>query len=279
MGNNKKTVKCSFCNKLGHNRVSCEKLKEEVESNRKQHGSNHPDVRKYDDYVDSYSIKSKINAKSKRFCKYCRKPNHNSRTCPSKQQDVTSLKKRNNSWRRLILNMLREKGIGVGCILANSHSSFFGSRAEHPTKGDKWVLTTIYWEKISWLSTSLHMADKVFKLINLNNSSVSTVLSVSQMLENPSEEDNKRMDYTWKVISKTEELSPPDQWNTIDDMPFNLMCMSLFDNACTNKRQFDAFSWKMLKNKPLYLITDREEISTEILESIIKEKEGNYDEE
>jgi len=51
MGNNKKTVRCSFCNKLGHNRVSCERLKEGIDLNRENYGSNHPDVKKYDNYM------------------------------------------------------------------------------------------------------------------------------------------------------------------------------------------------------------------------------------
>ena len=36
MGNNKKTVKCGFCGRLGHNRVSCPKLKEMIEKEREE---------------------------------------------------------------------------------------------------------------------------------------------------------------------------------------------------------------------------------------------------
>tara|TARA_R110001606_G_scaffold75777_1_gene175409 strand:- start:474 stop:1358 length:885 start_codon:yes stop_codon:yes gene_type:complete len=294
MGNNKKTVRCSFCNKLGHNRVSCERLKESIELNREDYGSSHPDVKKYDNYMKLYSEKSKINAQGKRFCKYCRQPNHNVRTCPKRQQDISKLKKRNNSWRELILNLLKEKGVGLGCILTNEQSAFFGSRSEN--RGDKWILTTIYWEKISWLTTrdkytfseSLDTSalyhrtqSKVFKLVNLNNSSVSTVLSVSQMLENPLIEESKRMDYTWEVISRIDELLPPDEWLTVNDKVFDLLCVNLFNSVCNNKGLYEALSWNILKNKPLYLIANSlgKGISSEILESIIKEKKDKNNEE
>ena len=91
MGNNKKTVKCSFCNRLGHNRVSCEKLKTEVETNRTQYGSSHPDVREYDEYLQDYSDKSRSNANRKRHCSYCIQAGHNIRTCHVKEKDFTKI--------------------------------------------------------------------------------------------------------------------------------------------------------------------------------------------
>ena len=154
MGNNKKTVKCGFCNRLGHNRVSCKKLLESINRDREQYGSNHPDVIKYDDKANAYSLKSKINAKSKRFCKYCSRQNHNIRTCTERQEDISKLKKKNRDWKRLILNKLKEKGVGLGSILSSKQSDFYWTRQTNgtvPTTGrGKWILTTIHWEKIGW---------------------------------------------------------------------------------------------------------------------------------
>ena len=70
MGNNKKTVKCGFCGRLGHNRVSCPKLKEMIEKEREEHGSDHPDVKLYDDLSAGYSKKSSNNDSRTRHCKY-----------------------------------------------------------------------------------------------------------------------------------------------------------------------------------------------------------------
>ena len=244
MGNNKKTVRCSFCSKLGHNRISCEKLKESINQNREQHGSNHPDVKKYDDHMDIYRLKSKINAKSKRFCKYCSRQSHNIRTCVERREDISKLKKKNNDWRKLTLKLLKEKGIGLGCVLTSEQSDFFGTRlgsgVSSTGRGDKWILTTICWEKISWLPSD----DKVFKLINMNNSAISTGLSITQMLET-----RETTHWTWQVVSRVEELSPPEEWIQINDEDFSLLCVILFDEVCKSKRLYEVYSSRITNNK------------------------------
>ena len=89
------------------------------------------------------------------------------------------------------------------------------------------------------------------------------------------------MDYTWEVISRIDKLSPPDEWLTVNDEVFDLLCVNLFNSVCNNKGLYEAFSWKILTNKPLYLIANSlgKGISSEILESIIKEKEDKNNEE
>ena len=84
---------------MGHNRVSCEKLKVEIEKNRQQFGSTHPDVQEFDDYRKDYSEKSRNNANQKRHCSYCLQTGHNVRTCTIRQKDFVKLKRINKDWR------------------------------------------------------------------------------------------------------------------------------------------------------------------------------------
>ena len=110
MGNNKKTVKCSFCKRLGHNSVTCTVYKEEVDKLRTEFGSNHPDVVEYDSFKSNYSRKSSINANKRRACSYCGEEGHNVRTCAEKRRAISKLKKINSKIpKKTIENSIEKK--------------------------------------------------------------------------------------------------------------------------------------------------------------------------
>ncbi len=237
MGNNKKTVKCSFCNRLGHNRVSCEKLKAEVENIREQFGSEHPDVEEYDQYKTKYSRKSKLNAKTTRRCSYCLQTSHNIRTCAVKHADIIKLKKANKVWRNNILNELRQKGIGVGTIMANSG---FVSSVEN--KKSPWTLVSIDWQNLSWLVDN----KRAFKLILMSNPAIYREVTLEQLLN-----DSPTYSYRWEVLSESTILDYPEKWDTVSDPLFDEQCVEVFKDI--TKTEYDSFFFELYNSKPQIL--------------------------
>ena len=131
-----------------------------IEDEREQHGSDHPDVKLYDELSKGYSKKSSNNANKIRHCKYCRHPNHNVRSCTTRARHISDLKKRNTAWRKALLEFFEERGIGTGCILTSKYSKRYGSRMYN--KGDRWILTAIEWDKITFDSSRDPEEYKVF---------------------------------------------------------------------------------------------------------------------
>lgn len=267
MGNNKKTVKCSFCLRLGHNRVSCDKLKSMIEKERQEHGSDHPDVKMYDKLAKRYSNKSSNNANNQRHCKYCFQPNHNVRSCSEREKDFLALKKRNMQWRKSLLFHLSQRGVGTGCILSSKYSQRFGSRMYN--KGDKWILTSINWDRITF-DSSLNPEDyKAFKLINLSNSSAQTSLSVSQLIAS-NDSVNKEPEFYWDVVSPSKTLDFPLGWDTVSDKKYDEHLIEVFKTL--NKTSYlDLISFSYI-DKPLSVLILEEELYAESIKySPIKE--------
>tara|TARA_B100000287_G_scaffold430360_1_gene485451 strand:- start:2017 stop:2766 length:750 start_codon:yes stop_codon:yes gene_type:complete len=233
MGNNKKTVKCSFCNRLGHNRVSCEKLKNEIEKNRQQFGSTHPDVQEFDDYLKDYSKKSRNNANQRRHCSYCLQTGHNIRTCAIKEKDFIKLKRINKEWRNNILNELKSRGIGVGSIMSNKK---YVNSMEN--KKSPWTLVSIDWENLSWIIDN----KKVFKLILMSNPAVYRMITLEQLLnESPS------YNFRWEVISESDVLDFPHKWDTVSDPAFDSQCIEIFGGL--TKSEYDSMFFKLYSDK------------------------------
>lgn len=235
MGNNKKTVKCSFCNRLGHNRVSCPKLKAEIEKNREQYGSSHPDVREHDQYLKEYSDKSKSNANRTRHCSYCMGAGHNVRTCNIKDHDFIKLKRINKDWRKNVLKELRERGIGVGSIMSNAR---YINNIEN--RKSPWTLVSIDWDNLSWVIDN----KKVFKLILMSNPAIYRQITLEQLLN-----DSPSYNFRWEVISESEVLDYPEQWNTVSDPTFDSHCIELFSGL--TKSEYDTFFFNIYNAKPL----------------------------
>jgi len=244
MGNNKKTVKCSFCNRLGHNRVTCEKLSDLVEENRKRFGSAHPDVVEHDNYKKRYSDKSRTNANRIRHCSYCHSQRHNIRTCSERQKNLTKVKKLNVQWRNGVLRELREKGIGMGSIMVN-HS--YISNTEN--QKSPWTLVSIDWDNMNWIVDN----KKVFRLILMSNPTIYREITLEQILN-----DSVSYAHRWDVLSKSEKLDYPDRWAVISDPTFDQKCVELFKHI--NKNDYDMLFIQFHEKPIKYMYINQEEL-------------------
>ena len=101
------TIYCSYCWEKGHNRLYCEKRKNDVEKTRKDQ-PDHYLVREYDEAHKSKSVRS---------CKYCKEEGHNRRSCKILKKDKARAFSECSEWRTQALKAMDELGLGVGALV------------------------------------------------------------------------------------------------------------------------------------------------------------------
>jgi len=129
-------------------------------------------------------------------------------------------------------------------------------------KGDRWILTAIEWDKITFDSSRDPEEYKVFKLVNLSNSMVTTNLSVSQFVA--VNESSSEIDFYWDVVSPSKTLDFPQGWDTVGDKSYDEHLIELFREM--DKRDYEdliSFSY----GDKSYIVLKRTE---ELLEESLK---------
>lgn len=127
------TVRCRHCYNTGHNKRSCPDLTELLKRRALEEISNgegydgywgrqynkRPGVRKAGVYADGTPMaeEAKVAAKQVRRCKYCNKRGHNRRTCPTLKADQAAWVEREVDFRKNLVEVATEHGIGVGALL------------------------------------------------------------------------------------------------------------------------------------------------------------------
>ena len=115
------TVTCSFCFGEGHNRRTCEKLKQYVKDN-----------------PDSYTARQHEHSKALakvRTCSYCDETGHNRRTCTERKQDISMAVKVNQEWVKRTIKYLKDSGIGPGALVSSTLGSYGGQSTLCLVKG------------------------------------------------------------------------------------------------------------------------------------------------
>ncbi len=101
------TVRCGYCGGEGHNRRSCEDLREYAENN--------PDswtARQYKRRKEAASARSQ-----NRRCSFCGKSGHNRRSCQSLKIYRDDLIEKEVAWRRQVIGGIKERGLGIGALV------------------------------------------------------------------------------------------------------------------------------------------------------------------
>lgn len=130
----KRTVRCQYCFKDGHNVKSCEALTKEVKAN--------PDgyyYRRFKKYFNPDGTRKK--ASVTKTCSYCGVEGHTKRTCNVKLDDLVANIKTNAEYRRDMYNFLKDKGVGVGSLVTIHQKMFLvtGIQWDNVCCGDqKW---------------------------------------------------------------------------------------------------------------------------------------------
>lgn len=221
MGNYKKTVRCSYCNRLGHNRITCPELESDIQTIRSLYGPNHPKVVEYDFKRKKYSKKSSNNANKKRYCSYCFDAGHNRRTCSPLKEHKSTLLDKNYSWRKYVLKMLKRQGINIGTLI--SHNSEYIRSASYNSwvasshglgisNKDLWMMVKVNWDGINFFES----CDEIFTISLMKRPSTKMTISLESLIYNDTDL-YKSDECAWKVIAKTDSVSPPKNWLFGDD--------------------------------------------------------------
>jgi len=126
-GNYKRTVRCSYCYEVGHNKGSCPKRKTDIQENIERYTK---ELAETDHPADSYQVKNverwlkhakteyaRMTEKGKRKCKYCGETGHNRRSCTVRKQDVEVLARKTQATRVALFERMKDAGLHVGALV------------------------------------------------------------------------------------------------------------------------------------------------------------------
>lgn len=99
----KRTVRCRWCYKSGHNKLSCPQMKEEAAKNPNGYAA---------------SILSTLATRGKeRKCSFCSQTGHNRKTCSKIIEDGIKIIDVNKIYRKKLLDFMKNNQIGVGALV------------------------------------------------------------------------------------------------------------------------------------------------------------------
>ena len=140
-GNYKRTVRCGYCYETGHNRSSCQMLRQHLsDSIEKDKVALAKDEWEYD-WQESdtrrrfeHNVKKlhKLESKGKgRKCGYCNKPGHTRRTCSLRKEEVQTATEKTLKFRRELCDRFISHGLGPGALVevdVREHTGVYGEQ-------------------------------------------------------------------------------------------------------------------------------------------------------
>ena len=142
----KRTVRCRFCYKTGHNIKGCPERKAYI----KEHlGDNTPEGRRAAVLQEAYDSKS---SRRERRCKYCRSTGHDIRTCPDIAQKVAVMTDKCLDARRYFADRMVEVGFGPGSLVRYRSERYWNNDIQDYEY--KYSLGLV--EKINWKEITHH---------------------------------------------------------------------------------------------------------------------------
>jgi len=239
----KRTVRCRYCHKPGHNKSSCPQYAARVEDMREKYGSDYWMVAQYDEK------KAKRSAAGKdRKCSYCGEGGHNRGTCGILKTHMEETKEANIVYRQRAFQRLVHHGLFTGALVTNG--SVTVNRGDEVNKfTTPLVVTRVCWENINvWNREYRYFSDSIierppFELkplsavfrpypvysnfpydyeLNYVKMSRSTFNRYTESTDaNGSWYAQYRDQYFIRVVSKVLAEAPPVGWLSCEDKDFN----------------------------------------------------------
>jgi hypothetical protein len=127
-GNYKRTVRCSYCYQLGHNKSSCPKNKEQLKENVEYYKEELAKCERAPDNWQRQSLERSLercqkqlkkmeNRGKNRKCGYCGLAGHTRRTCQKRKDDVQEMTTTTIDLRMGVAKKMAEAGLGPGSLI------------------------------------------------------------------------------------------------------------------------------------------------------------------
>lgn len=187
-----RTVRCRWCYKSGHNRLSCPQMKEEAAKNPNS-------------YAASVLVRVQ-ESKKLRKCSYCSEGGHNRKTCKKIFEDSVKILNANKNFRKKFLDTLKEKCIGVGALVKVHKCTGYDSKKEWVAfKNELALITDISIDNTNCLlEASHHMNAQFLSVKEYDGSPANTTIALSNSdIFEPSQDGifNRNNYHTWEIVS------------------------------------------------------------------------------
>lgn len=139
----KKTVRCGYCHKPGHNKSSCPDYAARIEDLRQTYGNDYYVVAQY----DFKKAKRKASGKTRR-CSYCSETGHNRKTCSILKDHMATTRAKNVAYRKEIFQAMVKHGIFTGAIV-ESDTNTRGEAGSSKRWRVPQVITRVMWSNIN----------------------------------------------------------------------------------------------------------------------------------
>ena len=203
-----RTVRCSYCYELGHNRSTCPELKKYIDKLRKENGDHTYSVAEYD------RMKKK---RSNRSCSYCKEKGHNTRSCPTLKKDVDTEYNINKVYRARVYEHIKSIGLGIGALVKVNHYMTKGYQREEVLG----FVEQIIWDRIrsttngyGWRSPHAFVTSMQKENYTGDRKEVLNVPFHPETHGNYSY-DNER----YEVVNPSDHINPPPGWFELEDIP------------------------------------------------------------
>ena len=104
--------RCGYCHRRGHNRATCERLKQDVRENPGSYTA-----KRYRARQAAKEERAGSNGKATRKCSYCKNTGHNKKTCPKIAADRKNMASKNRAFRKDFIRRCKAVGFGPGTLV------------------------------------------------------------------------------------------------------------------------------------------------------------------
>ena len=207
---------CSKCWQVGHTKRACPEYRKKAATWLKEN-EHLKDTEGYYKPHFVREVEAYANSAKNRQCSWCQEKGHNKRSCEVRKSATAKNVEKNKEWRTVVLEKLKEVGLGVGALITSKHY-----RDDDP---QLYLVTDMKWDNLNirasgnecvdYYEHSKHNYKDGSIYPEMTVSSITNCRSISLYYPQFKDKDDKELFYSasdkLEVVSPSEP-SPPNEW-------------------------------------------------------------------